>query len=1144
MDFEYSPHRTAGGTMHMLSPTHSRYGVDTFPSIQQLRRSLSRSPSKPSRFTLHSMKSPKQSPTSPLSPSTLSRSFSIDASAALDATPNTRPKFTLRKSSTPKVAPRRTSPTSSSRRALADGTSKSNAARISLPFRGNASGQENRRAQPADTNKQMRFELDNEPIKFDLLKAHADRPGSLSVAMREHMAPPKSSPLKRSDGLMNLDSPNVGSPRAKRRSLHGGMLGNDFNVWDHGFDGANLERRSSHEDSSNTTAASGSSSQQQRSPQRRPSSLRRSTLQQRAGAGTSKSKPAPESDVPASPRPSLTGSPASSRARFRMSLDGSLPLRSLEIPFFTSSQNQKPANQESKPHPLSNALSPSSSTSSITDETSLQAALAATLEQAPNKAHFSKSLPIGALRPRLDQDEEFGDAFETPETYKMARPLPAAFMSTGLISKRNRNTDLPASFFGSSTNMPDTPSKKTSLPDMEATPAHSSFANKNAQPRHEFGSPTTPFSPHAFKGSPESFGKGVSIFGSRVAAGRLIRRASFLSIDGDDVSNSPTTKIDTQVSMDDLPPTPTKPAHTGTRPQSRGKGNSLRSSLLGRRSSLAPDTFTNPEPATQTISSKYSPDTVIPKHLQPQEDITTASRTPFITFSHTDLNTSPSIGRSRNPRHSCIERSPSPLSHRSTQPLSQPQDILSQRLRPKSADITIQIAPPSDNTNMLFEGPLTPQESFTPPDASRLSINNDSRPSSFGTSVNGLPPATPTGPRDHPFNFSVSTNGASSSMLQNDVDTTLTSRFGNVQVYGVGEFSIVYRVENPIKNGPAAALSSNSNLGKVWAVKKSKKPYAGSKDRARKMKEVQILRALNGSEHIIETVDTWEMKNHLYIQTEFCENGNLKDFLSQTGYKARLDDFRIWKILLELAQGIKCIHDAGYIHLDLKPANIFIDWEGVLKIGDFGMASVWPAPPHLDGEGDREYIAPEVLGGRFDKPADIFALGMIMLEIAGNIVLPDNGMSWQRLRAGDMSDLPSLTFSSESTLVRDESGDPVNMMSGQSEGTLCASDVIMDDDDDLGFCNRRMVATPRARDLVEPPRFMQDSSDGQCLDRVVQRLISPDPDQRPMIDEVLASQGVQWTSRRRRAGATIYEGNWGPADDVLNHGRDVEMLDF
>lgn len=207
------------------------------------------------------------------------------------------------------------------------------------------------------------------------------------------------------------------------------------------------------------------------------------------------------------------------------------------------------------------------------------------------------------------------------------------------------------------------------------------------------------------------------------------------------------------------------------------------------------------------------------------------------------------------------------------------------------------------------------------------------------------------------------------------------------------------------------------------------------------------------------------------------------------------------------------------------------------------MASTWPAPPHLDGEGDREYIAPEVLSGRFDKPADIFALGMIMLEIAGNIVLPDNGTSWQRLRAGDMSDLPSLTFSSDSTLVRDESGDPVSLAEEMSNDTLCTP-MQEDGDDDLGFFPRRNPATPRARDLVQPPDFMVDPHNPQSLESLVQRLISPNPDERPTVDDILSSEGVQWTARRRRAGATIYEGNWGPADDVLNHGQDIEMLDF
>jgi len=405
----------------------------------------------------------------------------------------------------------------------------------------------------------------------------------------------------------------------------------------------------------------------------------------------------------------------------------------------------------------------------------------------------------------------------------------------------------------------------------------------------------------------------------------------------------------------------------------------------------------------------------------------------------------------------------------------------------------------------------------------------------FGSSVINFPPATPTGPREHAFNSSLGQGNQSSGYFANDVDTTLTARFSSVAVLGIGEFSQVYRVEKPAHRG-----SSMAHAGHVWAVKKSRKPYIGIKDRQRKMREVQILKALRGHEHLIEYVDHWESKNHLYIQTEFCENGNLKDFLNQAGFKGRLDDFRIWKILLEMCQGVKSIHDANMIHLDLKPANVFIDWEGVLKIGDFGLASSWPAPPGLDGEGDREYIGPEVLDGRFDKPADIFALGMIMLEIAGNLNLPENGMPWQRLRTGDLSEVPSLTWSSESSLVRDGSGDPVEMMGG----TLDDSCVSNPGDDDLSFLKPSPPKLNRSGDLATPPNFMVDRSDPEALDRLVQWMICPDPDQRPTIDQLLLAGGVQWVEHRRRAGATVFEGSWGPADDVLNHSQDVEMTDI
>jgi mitosis inhibitor protein kinase SWE1 len=240
---------------------------------------------------------------------------------------------------------------------------------------------------------------------------------------------------------------------------------------------------------------------------------------------------------------------------------------------------------------------------------------------------------------------------------------------------------------------------------------------------------------------------------------------------------------------------------------------------------------------------------------------------------------------------------------------------------------------------------------------------------------------------------------------------------------------------------------------------------------------------------------------------------------------------------------VRHIHHSGFIHLDLKPANILITFEGVLKIADFGMAARWPVEEGIEGEGDREYIGPEILMGRYDKPADIFALGLIIFEIAGNVELPDNGLSWQKLRNGDMSDVPSLTWSSETSIFRDASGNPLSEDTSFDE--LCTSEA---GDDDLGGTDflgksreRQPVQLARSGELVDPPSFMVDPNHDQALDKIVRWMISPNPEDRPTADQVLQSYGVQWAERRRRAGATVFEGNWGPADEVL--GEDSEMID-
>ena len=242
-------------------------------------------------------------------------------------------------------------------------------------------------------------------------------------------------------------------------------------------------------------------------------------------------------------------------------------------------------------------------------------------------------------------------------------------------------------------------------------------------------------------------------------------------------------------------------------------------------------------------------------------------------------------------------------------------------------------------------------------------------------------------------------------------------------------FATLFRITYPLGQGEfseAYAVEERAS-GQVYAVKKTKVPSAGPKERLRRLEEVDVLRLLSSQENcgpnanVITLIDAWEQAGNLFIQTELCGNGTLAQFLQDFANRdpdmsvsGALDEARIWKICSELASGLSHIHGNGILHLDLKPANIFIAQSGGLKIGDFGLATRWPrcapvtilqgaaldAPlgfenglaagvwpadrtraksseasvsSDLEREGDREYIAPEILRGQYSKAADMFS---------------------------------------------------------------------------------------------------------------------------------------------------------------------------
>ncbi|KAJ3133104.1 Protein kinase, membrane associated tyrosine threonine 1 [Geranomyces variabilis] len=221
----------------------------------------------------------------------------------------------------------------------------------------------------------------------------------------------------------------------------------------------------------------------------------------------------------------------------------------------------------------------------------------------------------------------------------------------------------------------------------------------------------------------------------------------------------------------------------------------------------------------------------------------------------------------------------------------------------------------------------------------------------------------------------------------------LEQNFRITERLGRGSFAEAFKVQSKVD-------------GRCYAIKKTIHPFTGYKDGLNKMSEVDVLWHVGSHPYCVGLMAAWVQYGYMYLQMELCEAGSLDAYLEDNCRDSSLEEYRIWHILAEIAQGLKHIQDLGLVHLDLKPANIFITRTGALKIGDFGLAARAPVSNHDDREGDRTYIAPEIMKApTFGKPADVFSLGLIILEITANVILPENGPYWHKLREGDLGEI-------------------------------------------------------------------------------------------------------------------------------------------
>ncbi len=155
--------------------------------------------------------------------------------------------------------------------------------------------------------------------------------------------------------------------------------------------------------------------------------------------------------------------------------------------------------------------------------------------------------------------------------------------------------------------------------------------------------------------------------------------------------------------------------------------------------------------------------------------------------------------------------------------------------------------------------------------------------------------------------------------------------------------------------------------------------------------EVKLTRKISNP-YVVRTFDLGWFNGELYYTMEYVRGNTLKSYLSQT----RSIPFNlVLKFLIQIAEGLSAIHNAGIVHRDLKPSNIILNENLDCKIADFGIANLLTGDKNIvDGKiyGSLGYTAPEILKG--EAPhflSDIYSLGVIAYELCTGVCPFDSG---------------------------------------------------------------------------------------------------------------------------------------------------------
>jgi serine/threonine-protein kinase len=178
-----------------------------------------------------------------------------------------------------------------------------------------------------------------------------------------------------------------------------------------------------------------------------------------------------------------------------------------------------------------------------------------------------------------------------------------------------------------------------------------------------------------------------------------------------------------------------------------------------------------------------------------------------------------------------------------------------------------------------------------------------------------------------------------------------------------------FRLLREVARGGAAVVyeAIDRELGRKVALKMYHRP---DRDRVQLLHEARVAAALDGPGVVrvfdVDPDDGW-------IALEWAASGALRELLRPSG-RALLPPLDAW--IPELAHALARVHASGWVHHDVKPANVLIAGGGTLWLGDFGTARRRgeASPP-----GSLGYVSPERLSGRPSDPRDdVYGFGRVL----------------------------------------------------------------------------------------------------------------------------------------------------------------------